>query len=94
MKKQNMRKKSKTDWDRIKALRAGDIDYSDIPQLDDNFFANAVIWKPRKKQLTLRIDADVYDFFKSLGAKYQTRMNAVLRRYMELAQGEPRSKAS
>ena len=94
MKKQNMRKKSKTDWDRIKAMRDRDIDYSDIPQLDDNFIANAIIWKPRKKQLTIRIDADVYDFFKSLGTKYQTRMNAVLRRYMELAQGEPRSKAS
>jgi len=94
MKKENMKKKSETDWDRIKAMRDRDIDYSDIPQLDDNFFANAIIWKPRKKQLTLRIDADVYDFFKSLGNKYQTRMNAVLRRYMELAQGEPRSKAS
>ena len=94
MKKENMKKKSETDWDRIKAMRDRDIDYSDIPQLDDNFFANAIIWKPRKKQLTLRIDADVYDFFKSLGNKYQTRMNAVLRRYMELSQGEPRSKAS
>jgi uncharacterized protein (DUF4415 family) len=93
MKKENMKKKSKADWDRIKAMRDGDIDYSDIPQLDDNFFANAIIWKPRKKQLTIRIDADVYDFFKSLGTKYQTRMNAVLRRYMELTQGEPRSKA-
>jgi len=71
-----------------------DIDYSDIPALDDNFFANAIIWKPRKKQLTIRIDSDVYDFFKSLGNKYQTRMNAVLRRYMELTQEHPKQKAS
>ena len=94
MKKTNMRKKSKTDSDRIKAMRNGDIDYSDIPQLDDNFFANAIIWKPRKKQLTIRIDSDVYDYFKSLGKKYQTRMNAVLRRYMELTQGHPKAKTS
>ncbi len=94
MKKQNMKKKSKTDGDRIKAMRDEDIDYSDIPALDDQFFANAIMWKPRKKQMTIRIDADVYDYFKSLGTKYQTRMNAVLRRYMELTQGHQKQKAS
>jgi uncharacterized protein (DUF4415 family) len=94
MKKNNMKKKSKTNWDRIKATKDEDIDYSDIPPLDENFFANAVIWKPRKKQLTIRIDSDVYDFFKGLGNKYQPRMNAVLRRYMELTQGQTKRKAS
>ena len=94
MKKKDMKKKSKTDWDRIKAMRDKDINYSDIPPLDDNFFVNAIIWKPRKKQLTIRIDSDVYDFFKSLGNKYQPRMNAVLRRYMELTQGNTKPKAS
>ena len=79
---------------RIPGMRDENIDYSDIPPLDENFFANAVIWKPRKKQLTIRIDSDVYDFFKSLGNKYQPRMNAVLRRYMELAQGHTKPKAS
>jgi uncharacterized protein (DUF4415 family) len=94
MKKNNIKKKSKTNWDRIKATKDEDIDYSDIPPLDENFFANAVILKPRKKQLTIRIDSDVYDFFKGLGNKYQPRMNAVLRRYMELTQGQTKRKAS
>ena len=36
---------------------------------------------PKKKPVTLRVDADVLDWFKSLGRGYQTRMNAVLRSY-------------
>ena len=38
---------------------------------------------PRKKQLTLRIDADVVEWYKAQGFGYQTRINALLRAYME-----------
>lgn len=38
---------------------------------------------PAKLQLTLRIDEDVIEWFKSQGKGYQTRMNAVLRQFME-----------
>jgi uncharacterized protein (DUF4415 family) len=37
----------------------------------------------RKQQLTIRLDADVVDFFKAKGKGYQTRMNEVLRTYVE-----------
>jgi uncharacterized protein (DUF4415 family) len=94
MKNQNMKKKSKTDWARIDAMKDEEIDYSDIPPLDNKFFENAIVWKPRKKQLTIRIDSDVYDYFKSFGNKYQTRMNAILRRYMEFTQNHPKTKSS
>ena len=41
-------------------------------------------WPDRaKKQLTMRLDADIVDWFKSQGKGYQTRMNAVLRSYYE-----------
>lgn len=40
-----------------------------------------------KKQLTVRLDTDVIDFFKSRGKGYQTRMNAVLRQFMEHEKG-------
>lgn len=40
-----------------------------------------------KKQLTVRLDTDVVDFFKSQGKGYQTRMNAVLRQFMEHQKG-------
>jgi len=38
-----------------------------------------------KQQISLRVDADVLDFFKKTGKRYQTRMNAVLRHYVEAA---------
>ena len=60
-----------------------DIDFSDIPELTEEDFARG-LWKPGygKKQLTVRFDRDVVEFFKQGGRGYQTRMNAVLRAYM------------
>ena len=60
------------------------IDYSDAPELLDAFWqmANQPI-QEQKTQITLRIDADVIDFFKHAGKRYQTRINAVLRAYVE-----------
>lgn len=60
------------------------IDYSDIPELDETFWKNAVIEYPeRKKPVTLRLDADILEWFRSTGKGYQTRINAVLRSYYE-----------
>jgi len=74
---------SKTDWSRVDALADGDIDTSDIPPLDENFFENAILRMPdRKKSVTVRLDADVLQWFRSQGKGYQTRINAVLRLYM------------
>ncbi len=54
------------------------------PLLDKEFWADAEIVVPQgKKQITLRIDADVLTWFRSPGKGYQSRINAVLRRYME-----------
>ena len=59
------------------------IDYSDIPELDEAFFKNAILVEPSpKEQVTMRIDADVLDWFKARGKGYQTRMNAVLKAYV------------
>lgn len=71
----------------IEAIRDDDIDFSDIPELGEDWFANAE-WRDfnePKKQLTVRFDADVVAFFKQGGRGYQTRMNAVLRAYMNAA---------
>lgn len=75
---------SLTDWERIDALTDEDIDTSDIPPLDADFFANAELRMPEpKKPITIRLDADLLDWFKSQGKGYQTRINAVLRVYMD-----------
>ena len=60
------------------------IDYSDIPPLGDEFFRKATAaWPPVKKQLTIRLDADVLAWLKSHGSGYQTRINRILRVVME-----------
>lgn len=69
----------------LKALQAmpdGEIDYSDIPQSSPEEWHGANVgqfYKPIKQQLTLRIDADVIDWFKKQGKGYQTRINELLR---------------
>tara|TARA_R110002126_G_scaffold123209_3_gene265144 strand:- start:860 stop:1147 length:288 start_codon:yes stop_codon:yes gene_type:complete len=61
-----------------------DIDYSDIPELDEAWFAKAELRMPAtKEQVTLRLDVDILRFFKSQGKGYQTRINAVLRAYVD-----------
>lgn len=60
------------------------IDYSDIPELDQAFFEKAKLVRPAadKRQITIWIDADVLDWFRGQGKGYQTHMNAVLKAYM------------
>ena len=61
------------------------IDYSDIPELSDAWFQQAkrASQLPEKKQVSLRIDEDILDFFKRQGSRYQTKMHAVLRAYVD-----------
>ncbi len=87
MNKNNTKPASKTDWKRVDAMRDEDIDYSDIPELGADFFANAILWPGPKEQITLRIDPDVLTFFRKHGRGYQSTMNAVLRKYMEARKG-------
>ena len=69
-------------------LKDEDIDYSDIPELNDGFWAKAhVILHERrnKTQITAKFDADMVAWFKVQGRGYQARMSAVLRSYYEAA---------
>lgn len=77
---------------RLAEMNDEDIDFSDIPPLTEKFWANAVRfrdrrhYRPVKQQLTLRLDADVIQWFKSHPEGqdgYQTRINQALRRYVE-----------
>ncbi|HEX9423985.1 MAG TPA: BrnA antitoxin family protein [Pyrinomonadaceae bacterium] len=91
MKKRSTTKKSETDqtdWKRIDAMKDEDIDFSDIPEITPEMFARAVRRRnfepiPRKRQLTLRVDSDVIDWYKKQGPGYQTRINSLLRAYMK-----------
>ena len=68
----------------LEAIKDKDIDYSDIPELDENFWKRAELRMPQaKKGVYIRLDGDVLDWLKSKGKGYQTRMNAMLRALME-----------
>jgi uncharacterized protein (DUF4415 family) len=86
---------SKTNWAQVDALADEEIDTSDIPPLDESFFANAQVRLPRPKQtVTIRLDADVVEWFKRGGKGYQTHINAVLRTYVSAQSktaGRPRA---
>ena len=80
-----MSKKSiKSDLARIDRMKDKDIDYSDIPALDNSFFTRPTVqWPPVKEQITVRLDKDVLDWLKAYGKGYQTRMNRILRAVMD-----------
>lgn len=83
-----MNRKSETDWKRLAEADDADIDTDEIPELDDAFFERARLQVPAKQPVTLRIDEDVLAWFKSQGKGYQTRINKLLRLYMESHQSQ------
>ncbi len=84
MKKNTTKKWSRTNWVGIDALKDKAIDTSDIPEQGKAFFKRAVLRLPEPKTaVTIRLDQQVLKWFKSKGPGYQTRINALLRAYME-----------
>ena len=72
-----------------------EIDYSDIPELTEDFWQNAVkgrFYRPLKEQVTVRLDSDILAWLKKKGAGYQTRMNALLRSAMLAETSKPRTR--
>jgi uncharacterized protein (DUF4415 family) len=73
---------------KLKALATrpeSEIDVSDIPEMTDEQWNRARrghFYRPRKRQITARVDADVLDWLKAQGKGYQSRINAILRREM------------
>lgn len=73
----------------LAALPDEAIDTSDIPELDEDFWQNAQLVLPEaKERITLRVDKEVVEYFRSGGHGYQTRMNAVLRAYVKARRGQ------
>jgi len=92
MKKATSTRKSETNWDRIRAMEDKDIDLSDSPELTPEMFVRAVVRQglkpvtPRKVSLTVRVDREVLEWYRSKGRGYQTQINALLRAYMEASE--------
>jgi uncharacterized protein (DUF4415 family) len=81
--------RGRTDWARVDELADADIDVAmrndpDWADLADLDWSDAALVLPaRKRAISIRLDEDVIAFFKEHGEGYQTRINAVLRRFME-----------
>ena len=79
--------KDQTDWEALRNMRDEDIDLSDIPELDKNFWKHAKVVRPdATQQVTLRIKKSVLEYFKAGGKGYQTRMNQVLESFVKSRQ--------
>ncbi|MBR5941020.1 MAG: BrnA antitoxin family protein [Neisseriaceae bacterium] len=71
----------------LKEMPDENVDFSDIAYNPNAKWVKSVDFNTKQKQqVTLRIDKDVLDFFKKTGKGYQTRLNSVLRTYMEAHQ--------
>lgn len=81
-------KRPTTDWKRLrsaspKAIRSGLDADPDVRPTDTDFWKSAKVILPRAKQtVTIRLDADLLSWFRRQKG-YQTRINAVLRTYMD-----------
>ena len=76
---------SRTDWSRVAALSEAEIDISDVPPLDDAFFARATVRMPNRPmaEVTLHIDPLILGWFQSQSTQYERLINAALRIYVE-----------
>jgi len=81
----SLTKRQKADLAALAARPDGEIDFSDIPPLTEDFWRNAArgkYYKPTKTSTTVRIDSDVLAWLRAQGKGYQSRINAILRRKM------------
>jgi len=89
MKKSSSSKISKTDWPRVRALKDRNIKTSvEHPEAEVKHIVRGIVrqgLKPvsPKASISLRVDADVLEWFKSKGPGYQTRINAVLKAFKD-----------
>ncbi|MCJ2034200.1 BrnA antitoxin family protein [Methylobacterium sp. J-068] len=89
----------RTDWASLKAVSEDEIeriaaeDTENPATIREDEWAHATVGlPPPKTSIHASFDRDVVDFFKQGGRGYQTRMNAVLRRYMDVQSAKTETK--
>jgi uncharacterized protein (DUF4415 family) len=93
MKKEVIMQQSQTNWKAIDSMENEDINLSDLPEISPDKFAKAIVRKglkpiANKTQVTLRLDTDVLIWFKAQGKGYQTKINTLLKAYVEANESE------
>ena len=83
-----LRSEEKTDWERLQREEDAGIEPEMAPDEGEFDWSQAKLVVPsRKTAISMRIDNDILNFFRSQGRGYQTRINAVLRSYVNATQG-------
>lgn len=83
------RGEDKTDWARVDAMTDEDIERAmrDDPDwkdhMDIDWSKARMVFPDKKKPISIRLDPDIVDFFQATGKGYQTRINAVLRHFVD-----------
>ncbi len=88
MKQTSSSAKSKTDWARLKSGNKSEKLSAEHPEADISHIARGIVRRglqplPSKASISLRVDQDVLEWFKSQGPGYQTRINTVLRAFRD-----------
>lgn len=88
MSKTNILEKFGTDIEKLRNMKDEDIDFSDIPPITEERFKNALVRKnfklvPKKNQESVPLDKDIIDFFKEQDFNYPSKINRLLRAYVE-----------
>lgn len=87
MNESNLKNTSQTNWEKLEEMTDDEIDTSDIPPLDEKFFANARLRMPKGKiTVTLNVDKEIADWYQSQGEESKALMNAALKIYAEAHQ--------
>jgi uncharacterized protein (DUF4415 family) len=86
--------RGRADLARLREMSDSEIDATspaELSDLPDDFWDDAeVVLPPPKEAISMRVDGDVLEWFRSQGPRYQTRMNAVLRSYMTMTKARSR----
>ena len=78
----------RTDWERLRREEEAGLEPERDPDEGEFDWSRSEVTMPRPKQsISVRLDADVLDFFRAEGPGYHTRINAVLRSYMTAHKG-------
>jgi len=78
----------RSDWKRVDAMTETHVEADSVTDidglpLDDTEWTKVKLLDPFKTPITIRLDTDVVEWFKTQGSRYQTKINAVLRQYVE-----------
>ncbi len=84
MSDKNLKRTSGTDWEALEAQNDDDLDYSDIPPLEESFFSSATLRIPiQEAKNFVRLDSDVVNWLEHQSNDYTVLINQILRQHIQ-----------